>query len=71
MWIHDDIDAPGFKARVIHDTVLLLLPLADDARRPRLLRRLREARRALGGASKLSAAIPINTNLNRKKDSRL
>ncbi|CAN0275522.1 unnamed protein product, partial [Phaeothamnion confervicola] len=46
-WIHDDIDGSGFKARVIHDTVLLLLPLADDARRPRLLRRLREARRAL------------------------
>ena len=69
-WIHDDIDAPGFKARVIHDTVLLLLPLADDARRPRLLRRLREARRALGGTTKLGIAMPIDTPLKRKKDSR-
>lgn len=69
-WIHDDIDAPGFKARVIHDTALLLLPLADDARRPRLLRRLREARRALGGASKPGTAIPIDPPLTRKKESR-
>jgi AcrR family transcriptional regulator len=69
-WIHDDIDAAGFKARVVHDTVWLLLPLADEARKPRLLRRLREARRVLGNGNKLNAAIPIDTPLQRKKDPR-
>ncbi len=70
-WIHDDIDAAGFKARVIYDTILLLLPLADDTRRPRLMRRLREARRALGGTKPVVAAISINTPLKRRKDAGL
>lgn len=48
-WIHDDIDADGFRARVVYGTVLLLLPLAGDSRQPRLLRRLREAKRIFAG----------------------
>ena len=69
-WIHDDIDAPGFRARVVHDTVLLLLPLADDARRPRLLKRLRDARRKLHGGPRLARAIPITTATQSTKDNR-
>ena len=69
-WIHDDIDARGFKARVIYGTVLLLLPLADDTRRPRLLRHLREARRTLTGSATIAAVIPIHTSLKSNKDTR-
>lgn len=39
-WIHDDLDADGFRGRVQTGTVLLLLPLANDIQRERLLRRL-------------------------------
>lgn len=39
-WIHDDIDADGFRSRVLNGTVLLLLPLANETQRTRLLRRL-------------------------------
>ncbi len=67
-WIHDDIDAAGFRARVVHDTVLLLLPLADDICRPHLLQRLRSARRHLNGRLHLAGAIPIATPLQRIKD---
>lgn len=69
-WIHDDIDAHGFKARTIYDTALLLLPLADDTRRPRLMKRLREARRQLRGISPVLASIPIDRSLQRTKDER-
>ena len=47
-WIHDDIDASGFRARVLHGTALLLWPLGREADHARLLRRVREARRQLG-----------------------
>lgn len=69
-WIHDDIDARGFKARTVYDTVMLLLPLADDARRTRLTKRLREARRQLADKRPSLAAVPINTRLQRTKDKR-
>ena len=39
-WIHDDIDADGFRTRVLTGTVLLLLPLADQSQRSGLIRRL-------------------------------
>lgn len=59
-WIHDDIDADSFRARVVYGTVLLLLPLADDARRPRLINRLRAARRGMnkGGRAVKLVALP-------------
>ena len=71
-WIHDDIDAEGFRARVVYGTVLLLLPLADDTGRSRLMRRLREARRVLNNSAapaiRPAAAITTPHLLIRKKD---
>lgn len=46
-WIHDDIDADGFRQRMTCGTVLILLPLASDDRRARLMGRLRAAKRIL------------------------
>lgn len=69
-WIHDDIDTQGFKARTIYDTALLLLPLADDARKPRLMKHMREARRQIKGSAPVRAVIPIDTALQRSKDKR-
>ncbi len=46
-WIHDDIDAEGFRQRVTYGTVMILLPLARGARRTRLLERLRAAKNVL------------------------
>ncbi len=71
-WIHDDIDADGFRARVVYGTILVLLPLASETRQPRLLRRLREAQRLLAkDASPKSIfpeVIPITRKLRRKKE---
>lgn len=67
-WIHDDIDAQGFKARVIYGTALLLLPVANAARRPRLMRHLREARKTLKGSANTAVAIPIHSQLRTNKD---
>lgn len=46
-WIQDDIDAEGFRQRVTYGTVLLLLPLARDTGRARLVKRLRASKRIL------------------------
>lgn len=71
-WIHDDLDAEAFRARMVYGTVLLLLPLASDTRQPRLLRRLREAQRILTHGHRQilssSAAIPIARKVRSKKE---
>lgn len=47
LWLHEELDNEGFRAQTVHGTSLLLLGLAGDAMRPRLLKRLKEARRKL------------------------
>jgi len=59
-WIHDDIDADGFRARVLTGTVLLLLPLADEAQRTRLLRRLGTPSKTTGRARR-AALVAVST----------
>jgi len=71
-WIHDDLDADAFRARMVYGTVLLLLPLADETRQPRLLRRLREAKRVLTNDQpqmrSTRVAIPIIRKARPKKE---
>ncbi|MSQ68421.1 MAG: TetR/AcrR family transcriptional regulator [Gammaproteobacteria bacterium] len=57
-WIHDDVDAAGFRRRVTSGTVLLLLPLANETQRARLLRRLRSAHKITRQPG-LGAVVPI------------
>lgn len=59
-WIHDDIDADGFRARVLTGTVLLLLPLADDAQRAGLLHRLGAPTKATA-RSRRAALVAVST----------
>jgi AcrR family transcriptional regulator len=66
-WIHDDLDAESFRARMVYGTVLLLLPLASESRQPRLLRRLREAKRALTKSASPVAAISITRSFRKKE----
>ncbi len=59
-WIHDDIDAEGFRARVVYGTALLLLPMTEVSRQSRLLRRLREARRTMTTSAIIkNTAVPV------------
>ncbi len=47
LWLHEELDDDGFRAQTVYGTTLLLLGLADDALRQRLLKRLKDARRKL------------------------
>ena len=47
LWLHEELDDEGFRAQTVYGTTLLLLGLAGDTMRPRLLKRLKEARRKL------------------------
>lgn len=72
-WIHDDVSAEAFRARVTYGTVLVLLPMATDAQRTRLLRRMREAQRTLAPAGRTSPGLSLlepAPTAQRKKDPR-
>jgi AcrR family transcriptional regulator len=68
-WIHDDIDAAGFRSRVTSGTVLLLLPFANDTQRARLLRRLRSAQKISHRPSP-SAVVSIATQARPVQESK-
>ena len=58
LWLHEELDSEGFQAQTVYGTSLLLLGLADDAMRPSLLKRLKDARRKL--PREFSFSIGVN-----------
>ena len=47
LWVHGDLDDPGFQAQVVYGTCRIMLGFADEAGRKRLEAHIKETRRQL------------------------
>jgi AcrR family transcriptional regulator len=57
LWVQEELDDDEFRAQIVYGTALLLLAIADDKARARLLLRLRTAKKKLPRRFSFKAAV--------------
>jgi len=72
VWVHEELDAVGFRAQILYGTALLLFAIVDDGRRPLLGRQLRAAQRKLAPRvfserDRVTPVVPLSPQSKRRR----